>query len=257
MKRIDELIPLAGSAKRFFGHLSDEELAKQGYVRTQEQIKTKQAEVEYWENINKQTPLEFSRDQKWIIFRNELNQQCHGFWEFTDENTEIIQNLFRYFNNEPGEYDLNKGIYIQGMFGVGKTSILKALLEVPFKKMGYLDWKFNRAKQTSCFRIISEYDLYSSTKEPGYQFEQKYCQGEWYFDDFGSEPKPKYAKAVSTPFIGSLIEFKYHHNKTSKLYITSNLSIEMVGETYGYRVESRLKEMCNFITLDGKDFRTK
>ena len=78
------------------------------------------------------------------------------------------------------------------------------------------------------------------------------------FDDFGSEsPVVHFGNKIDV--MGEVIQDRYDHfiGTGMKTYLTSNLSEEEITDEYGARVSSRLREMCNFITLEGYDRRTR
>jgi len=129
---------------------------------------------------------------------------------------------------------LKKGILILGRYGVGKTTIMRALARV----IG--------AKQTTAMHIVDAYNDANSLK--------RFELGSWYFDDVGRERSARFAKKTDAPIMSDLIEKRYF-NQSGITLLTTNLSIEEISDVYGPRVESRLWEMFNMYALGGVDYR--
>jgi DNA replication protein DnaC len=70
-------------------------------------------------------------------------------------------------------------------------------------------------------------------------------------DDIGTEPKVVKSFGTDIMPFAELVQQRYDANLP--LYITSNLSEKAIGEVYGERISSRLKEMCYSVVFEGKD----
>ena len=146
--------------------------------------------------------------------------------------------------------DLNKGLMLTGQYGVGKTTLLRALFEVPWGNVSKEEFIFGKTKRISCINIVNEY---SRDRETFW----KYVKDDWLFDDLGREPSPMYAKASDLPFFTQLIETRYNSDQPLKTYYTTNLSMEDITDKYSSRIDSILHETCNIVEMTGEDFRKK
>jgi len=72
---------------------------------------------------------------------------------------------------------------------------------------------------------------------------QSYC-----FDDLGTEDEVRHYGSV-TNVLGQIILMRYELFQSRKVmtHFTSNLTSDQIGNHYGERVRSRLREMCNWI----------
>jgi DNA replication protein DnaC len=78
------------------------------------------------------------------------------------------------------------------------------------------------------------------------------CEDKFLFiDDLGSETTTQWV--VEQFFY--IINQRY--NNCLPIYITTNLGVKELETRYGVRLVSRLVEMCDFIKLNGKDYRRK
>ena len=182
----------------------------------------------------------------------------------TEERKHVWSEIIKYIYATPGcEFDLNKGLYICGLTGTGKTStfdIISSLLEIDniqyerlltnnFEpKKNYLS-KFNFIKVSSK-QILKEFT------EGSYSAIQKYIDARNVFiDDLGAESTTAKHYGSELNVMVYLIEERYLHT-VGFTHFTSNYPLSHLSEIYDTRVFSRLCEMCNVVKLtDGGDLR--
>lgn len=131
-----------------------------------------------------------------------------------------------------------KGVLIYGKYGVGKTTIMRVVA----KALGF--------KQTTCINVIADYN--------GARSLRKYELGDWYFDDLGREREPQFSKKGELKLLSDLLEQRYF-NRRGRTIVSTNLTLEDIGELYGERMRSRCFEMFNLYALGspgGVDYRT-
>jgi hypothetical protein len=175
---------------------------------------------------------------------------------------EFIEKLSLYFSNDPrfedkGYGSLNKGLFVTGLNGRGKT-------------FGMSLFSFNKR---NCFLVknamviadafqqtgidgISNYftQIPVNTFYKGKYFNQK--QLGLLIDDFGFEDVPAVHFGQKVNVLEKIICYRYDQKAYHHLtHFTSNLNADEIEARYGTRVRSRLREMCNFIILDGPDRR--
>lgn len=181
---------------------------------------------------------------KWTA--NELYKfmvrQSNGKFTKYDWQMDFIKNIC-YFISEDSrtDLDLNKGLLIRGVSGIGKTQIIKWMSGNELKPI----------------LISSLIDINEQLKESG-----EYYLGDitkfkiLYLDDVGTEEETINHFGTKISFFKNFIE-KYYLNNTkfNRLIISTNLNMKQISEKYGFRVASRMEEMFNKIDLNGKDLR--
>lgn len=146
-----------------------------------------------------------------------------------------------------------RGIYIAGPTGAGKTVAVRVLgdmcsaLNVRVSVAGTdtaLAWRDRRATDIAAdFAVSGELTAYF--RDP------VLC-----IQDLGGE-------ARETLFMGNRVEVMRQiletrgDNPARLTIITSNIPLEGAGEVYGARVASRLRSMCNYFVLGGRDRRAE
>lgn len=179
-----------------------------------------------------------------------------------DHQSEKVFNLLcQYFSNdsefEKSGYSLKKGIMLTGPVGVGKTRMLQV---------------FRRNKK-QCFQLISVYEIETACQEHGIEFHKTYtgmvpgwggtlkCFYQksigWAFDDVGRE-SVVFDFGNKSDIISRLIQVRYLQSNSvpfSSLHLTTNLTPAEIENRYDYAVKSRLREMFNYIPMEGKDRR--
>jgi len=145
------------------------------------------------------------------------------------------------------------GLLFSGTSGTGKThlavSVVKALLKKGIRCL-YVDFHDLLAE------IRSTYDELSQTSE--LQILRPVLTSEvLVLDDLGSQRMTEWMQDT----VFHIVNLRYQQKKM--LLTTTNLAIEptkastqeSLRERLGYKVVSRLYEMCTFIELDGPDYR--
>lgn len=181
----------------------------------------------------------------------------------TDENLVIAELLCRYANNEPSfeatGYSLDKGIFLFGNFGSGKTLMLESMLEL----RRFLGFKVGSKSCRDINKEFQEVDPYTKKKR-GYSviknFIDKYDKVERMFDDLGEEETTVNDFGNNISVMTIILGDRYKGMKNGVVtHCTSNDSRDEIEAEYGGRLGSRLHSMFNFIglgtTKDSRDFR--
>lgn len=163
-------------------------------------------------------------------------------------NAEVIEALCYYFSNVPyGKFNLNKGIFLAGNTGSGKTMMMRLFSQVVPFGFYYVDNICDNVRRDG--------------QEPLDKIKNRSFD-ELCFDDFGSEGKiTHYGSNYNVMYdivVRRCQDFVHHKTKT---HFTSNMTMQNIRELYDLRIESRLHEMCNIVVLGGKldykDWRKK
>ena len=151
--------------------------------------------------------------------------------------------------------DLNRGIYIAGNTGSGKSWCLEIMqeyaqvLRLPIDFSGEVEsksliWNACRADEI-CRDYAEEGDIQKFKTRPILAIQ-----------DFGQEPQETLYMGNRLNVLRQLIEYRGDQDGQLTL-ITSNLKLsgKKLEERYSDRVQSRLFEMCNYFEIKGKDRR--
>ncbi|MBK9736834.1 MAG: ATPase [Saprospiraceae bacterium] len=183
-----------------------------------------------------------------------------SFKLFQEDNHVLLQ-FYAYFTGDQSlckHYDinLNKGLFLSGKTGVGKTVHMKLVRQF----LGYKD----RFKMKPCQQLSLEYMDQGSPVLM--QFGRNYVDHidhntintSYCFDDLGTEDEVKHY-GTQTNAMAQVILMRYNLFQARQIltHFTSNLTADQIELHYGDRVRSRLREMCNWIeyTTDSKDKR--
>lgn len=204
-------------------------------------------------------PIEISTIKKFfnMIIERELSVNHRQL--FVDENNEpITDQLVRYFSGNEVNLNPNKGIYLYGPVGRGKTLIMKSLMimcaEIE-RKLDAIGDRYTNQK----FKIVNSKSIVNeiaATSKP--EAMKKYYSGVICIDDLGAEDSYKlYGNDMNV--VGDIIIERYQRYQQSGLitHATSNITPDEWRIKYGERVESRMHEVFNVVRLLGEDKRKK
>jgi len=214
-----------------------------------EQKKAMLATIEYNRKIREKSEAYVSAEQflDWIL--KKAVSEIRNF-SLNEREQEIYKILALYFTQDKRlldkGYDLNKGIWLFGGVGCGKTTIMELFSENPLINYPVVqtsiiadDYKENGSKNLQRF-----YDIPSVCfNDFGFEIE------EGVKNNFGNK------KNVMAEIIQNSYEF--NREKKFRLHFTTNLNADQVEHYYGPRVRSRLREMCNIISLEGINDKRK
>lgn len=152
--------------------------------------------------------------------------------------------------------DPDKGLYIYGPTGTGKSVMVSVLHELSYRLSAHF-LRYDIRKQQEvyapllwAYRNAPEYvELYDGIIRPEYKYPPIIC-----INDLGTEVHAKYyGKEVDV--ISELIGWRTDNGwKDHKTIITTNLTSDEL-QRYGTRTVSRITGYCNLITLKGRDLR--
>lgn len=188
---------------------------------------------------------------EWMKIANEIL----GDFEKTPQLMEAWRNLLSYaFANPHCVLKLDSAIGLIGRTGSGKTKtmhILNDFIEID----GICYWN-NGIKKKLKSIIVNAKEISGEYMKDGFSAILKYSTiYNLCIDDIGSEMEDSGHYGNKINVIGAVIESRYDNSLFT--HFTSNLDEAGIKERYGDRVYSRIKECCNIITINDKDFRIK
>lgn len=163
-------------------------------------------------------------------------------------NRDILNNMYMWLNRDPlCQWNLDKGIYLCGAIGCGKTIMMKAFLEVVMAASGYY------------IPFIQAPSLYEKIQTDGMK-SMRMCP--LFLDELGREQLEIYVNGVRIRPIEDLMAMRYEYGACT--FFTSNFKIETLSQGYdekgkkigyGEYIGERFKEMCNIVVYPGKSRR--
>jgi hypothetical protein len=168
-----------------------------------------------------------------------------------NDNRQVITDLFNYFLNIPGNFDLKKGLWLEGDLGTGKSSLMQI-----FSK--FMIARFDGFLIHICSHVANEYSIYGNLDKYTYN-QTGYC-GEpvqMCFDELGRESIPANHFGQKLNVMQHILHIRYSLWQTDglKTFITTNTDADEVEELYGDFIRDRRGEMFNIIELTGKSRR--
>lgn len=198
-------------------------------------------------------PMDYEQAMKTII-KIGKSLSKNGEFRIDENNEDIFKNLVKYVHNDPGfEGDLNKGIFLYGVCGVGKTLMMSAFVHY-VNMMSAVKEGFRKCMEYTAKEIAIEYS------EEGIKILRDYCKPEILIQDLGYEGDDKMEVIHFGQRVQPLAELISYRNDMMdrglyRTHITSNLNHENIEQIYSVREWSRAKEMVNFIEMKGHDRR--
>lgn len=195
----------------------------------------KQAKLYMWQRFRQLHPnVEFQANQLYAILSHYAAQEDTFLSiETCNDKNKVVLATFE------------KGIAIVGGYGVGKSTLLKCIKQMPNGCGLYLHNGFTHYVDASQF--ATDY------QESGIEIFDRWKNKEvLLIDDVGEEPQVKYY-GNGYPIVAQLL--KYRYEKRLITHITSNKSPAELGTLYGEGVKDRLKEMFNFFWWGGASKR--
>jgi len=188
----------------------------------------------------------------------------HNFWNCileintkfdpTESQKELLKMLFLYIiKSDKSELDTNKGIYITGSVGYGKSDICTALNNLIHRWFGKRSFVFQSATVCSNEFHIDQ-DLNYLT--------QRFMNGvskpiTFFWDDLGLEPLIVKSFGNEINLFASLINVRYELWKQIglKTHFSTNLTKDEFTSRYTATNMSRISQMCNIIVVESIDQR--
>jgi predicted ATPase len=172
---------------------------------------------------------------------------------------EVFQSIALFFGgHESSDYELHKGIYLMGPVGVGKSLILNTMSELCTR----IEQRLREAGKSFTPRAFSMDSTVVISrqieKEKKTDSMEQYMDQQRCFDDTGMEDSIKVYGNEIHPMAEILTSRYVRYQRTGLVtHATSNKPYDQLSGKYGTRVESRVSEMFNHITITGVDKRPK
>lgn len=179
---------------------------------------------------------------------------------------EFYINCYAYFRGLQRDFDLKKGLLISGPVGTGKTTAMELFRKIASQSANKKYRLFNMINTRYVIReymtefkpqlVLDKYGRNSYFKSPAGVFDKErpihFC-----FDDFGLENVNVKNFGNEQNIMEEVLLDRYDEWKRYGMLTlgTSNLQPKQIEEAYGNRVRDRIKEMMNYVVLDGHSKR--
>lgn len=200
-----------------------------------------------------------NRDISWHGFLNELckyanqhiqRQKPDKQFMLDDYNIDVIRNMYLYtIGHDKCQWNLNKGIFMGGKIGAGKTTLMKAYTKVLGLATGY---NIETFQAPTLYIHLNKYGMESLKKRP------------IFIDELGREQLEIYLDGARVRPIEDLVAMRYEYGALT--FFTSNFKLSTLGKGfdekgkkigYGEYCAERIADMCNIIVLPGVSRRDK
>lgn len=187
---------------------------------------------------------------------------CPKF-QITEEMKPLLNDLTRWCLMLEGKYDPEKGLWLWGDIGTGKSTMLEIIREYCNRKrspVAYRDKDNPRQMRTEkwpySFRITNASYVAGMYAKEGYPGIEEYISNcRQSFDEVGRE-------CIPTGYFGNMenvfqyiIQRRYDLRHGDFTHVTSNLSPDQIGIVYGDHICDRCFEMFNFVQMSGESWR--
>lgn len=192
-----------------------------------------------------------------------MKQKIEEVGKIIEPNFKIMQeqeayyfNLVQYFMQKEGQLDYDKGLFISGDVGTGKTLSMKIMQRL-----------------FGGFRIVSARHLIREFLIDGVKVIDNYGRKSFEINSLGNIDIKKPTNYCFDDLLLEEVNSKFYGNQQNlmaevlldrydmfigykmKTFSTTNATPTMLETNYGSRIRDRLKEMCNYVTLTGTSLR--
>lgn len=165
--------------------------------------------------------------------------------------SDVKEYIAEYISDMDSRYAENKGLFLYGSNGVGKTFIASIVAMEAYR------WRYS-VKRVSFANYVQ---IYTRVWDAVGIEQRGVLESELYveykaveflvLEEIGKEIDSK----ISAPILEDLL--RYREDKHLPTIICTNLSIEMVEERYGYSITSLIKGNMTPILIEGADKRSQ
>lgn len=184
------------------------------------------------------------------IFKRIVYSVCPEF-VVDAHNREVMNDLFFYVNDKPGNLDPKKGILLWGNVGTGKSTIIKIIgEELRYRNQGY--------KTVNCSYLATQFSaigldaLNQSTYNEGSMGARPVNRA---FDELGREPIPAKHYGNELNVMQYIFQCRYELRSVVRTFATTNIAPVSLANIYGDYIFDRINEMFNIVELNGASRR--
>lgn len=151
--------------------------------------------------------------------------------------------------------EYNKGLFLTGTLGRGKSTTLRALRNYLIGLRRRAPFMGQDCRLGTYWSTASQLaNIYAADGQPGLKeyFAPDCCL---FIDELGREPNPASNYGTKMNVLQFLLQIRYDNRYSSVTHVTTNLGVEEIADHYGNYVADRCVEMFNFIEFKGESLR--
>lgn len=167
---------------------------------------------------------------------------------YTNSNPEVYRAIIEYGASEL-EGKNSRGLFIKGACGIGKSfgvSCLAAIFKWPVIPAKVLQAAFMSAeKEDQFWQLVEARDFFGKPLTV-------------VIDDIGTEDFPVMKYGTATNIIADVLDRRYWQSflrEGVRTIVTCNLTDAEMRDRYGFRIDDRMNEMFEFVTVEGVSLR--
>lgn len=178
-------------------------------------------------------------------------------YQIRQEQKPLINDIFNWCIKVNGRYNPDKGLWIWGDIGIGKSTLLEIVRGFCHDVRPHADDGSGYMMPYS-FRTTNAIEVCSEFSRHGYAGIDTYIKSSRQaFDELGSESCPTgYYGTVENVF-QYVLQRRYDSRFVNFTHVTTNMTIDEISDRYGARIYDRCKEMFNFVEMRGATWRKK
>ena len=168
-----------------------------------------------------------------------------------DQNRQTLLDVFNYAIGIPGNLDLQKGLWLWGNVGTGKSTLLETVRSFDADIKGRVN-----GFQIGGFGIVNLRDVCGKFMSYGMDGIEPYIINEKQaFEEVGKEEIPAYFYKNPLNVFEYIIQMRYEKRRYTTTHVTTNLPPEQVMSRYDDWIYDRCVELFNFVPMNGFTFR--
>lgn len=178
-------------------------------------------------------------------------QYTDGQFIVDRSNRDVIRSVFLYMLGQPSDLDLEKGLWLEGSIGTGKSTLMQVCSF--FLRYYHQGFRVYTCSQVATeFSLTGNLDKYLDNHDGFITGPAPMC-----FDELGREPIPAKYFGTELNVMQHILHIRYTYWQLYRLKtcITTNLTSIEVEKKYGDYIRDRRKEMFNILVLDGSSRR--
>lgn len=187
------------------------------------------------------------------LFLSVAEEHTCGMFRIDKANRQIVSDLFNYFIGIKGNLDPDKGLWLDGPVGTGKSTLMFVFSKF-MQKLG------DGFKVYICSQVTAEYSM-NGNLDKYLLNPDGYCREPvpMCFDELGREPIPAKYYGTELNVFQHILHIRYAlwQQRRLKTFVTTNLTPDEVGNLYGDYIRDRRKEMFNLVAVTGDSRRKR